>query len=114
MAGIVSYFLLLRDQATYKRIFEEIEGKKSNPSFPLGKKKFVLILTHFWSCLSWIPWWVMIYMSLDGVIFVFVGEKWPNLSFLGRTHTLVPVPKVGTGTHSIEGKWYRYQKLGYR
>ena len=33
--GIVSYFLLLRDQATYKRRFEEIEGKKSNPSFPL-------------------------------------------------------------------------------
>ena len=29
----------------------------------------------------------------------FVGEKWQNLPFLGRTRTLVPVPKVGTGTH---------------
>ena len=28
-----------------------------------------------------------------------MGEKWQNLSFLGRTCTLVPVPKVGTGTH---------------
>ena len=35
MVGIVFHFLLLRDQATYKRRFEEIEGKKSNPSFPL-------------------------------------------------------------------------------
>ena len=43
-----------------------------------------------------------------------MGEKWQNLSFLGRTHTFVPIPKVGTGTHSTEGNWYRYQKLGYR
>ena len=35
LGGIVSHFLLLSDQATYKRRFEEIEGKKSNPSFPL-------------------------------------------------------------------------------
>ena len=35
LGGIVSHFLLLRDQATYKRRFEEIDGKKSNPSFPL-------------------------------------------------------------------------------
>ena len=28
-----------------------------------------------------------------------MGEKWKNLLFLGRTRTLVPVPKVGTGTH---------------
>ena len=28
-----------------------------------------------------------------------MGEKWKNLPFLGRTHTLVPVLKVGTGTH---------------
>ena len=35
MGGIVSHFLLLRDQATYKRRFEEIESKKSNPSFLL-------------------------------------------------------------------------------
>ena len=28
-----------------------------------------------------------------------MGEKWQNLSFLGRTRTLVPVPKVGTSTH---------------
>ena len=34
LGEIVSHFLLLRDQATYKRRFEEIEGKKSNPSFP--------------------------------------------------------------------------------
>ena len=35
LGGIVSHFLLLRDQATYKRRLEEIESKKSNPSFPL-------------------------------------------------------------------------------
>ena len=35
LGEISSNFLLLRDQATYKRRFEEIEGKKSNPSFPL-------------------------------------------------------------------------------
>ena len=28
LGGIVSHFLLLRDQATYKRILEDIEGKK--------------------------------------------------------------------------------------
>ena len=28
-------FLLLRDQATYKRIFKDIEGKKSNRRFLL-------------------------------------------------------------------------------
>ena len=33
--GFVSHFFLLRDQATHERRFEEIEGKKSNPSFPL-------------------------------------------------------------------------------
>ena len=27
------HFLLLRDQATYKRRFEEIQGNKSNPNF---------------------------------------------------------------------------------
>ena len=31
--GNLSHFLLLRDQATYKRRFEEIQGKKSNPNF---------------------------------------------------------------------------------
>ena len=44
----------------------------------------------------------------------FVGEKLQNLPFMGRTRTLVLVPKVGTGTHSTEGNWYQYQKLGYR
>ena len=29
----------------------------------------------------------------------FMGEKWQNLPFLGRTRTLVPVPKVGTSNH---------------
>ena len=42
-----------------------------------------------------------------------MGEKWQNLPFLGRPSTLVSVPKVGTGTHSTEGNWYWYQKLGY-
>ena len=28
-----------------------------------------------------------------------MGEKWQNLPFLGRTRTLVLVPKVGTSTH---------------
>ena len=31
--GNISNFLLLRDQATYKRRFEEVQGKKSNPNF---------------------------------------------------------------------------------
>ena len=52
-------------------------------------------------------------MRLKGVILSFVGEKWKNLSFLRRTRTLVPLPKVGTGTHFLLGNWYRYQKLGY-
>ena len=29
----------------------------------------------------------------------FVGEKWQNLPFLGKTRVLVLVPKVGIGTH---------------
>ena len=28
-----------------------------------------------------------------------MGEKWPNLPFLGKTPVLVLVPKVGTGTY---------------
>ena len=43
-----------------------------------------------------------------------VSERWQNLSFLGRTHKRVPIPKVGTGTHCVGGIWYRYQKFGYR
>ena len=36
LGGISSQVLLLRDQATYKRRFEEIQGKKKpNPNFPL-------------------------------------------------------------------------------
>ena len=31
--GIVSYFLLLRDQATWKRRFKETKVRKQNPSF---------------------------------------------------------------------------------
>ena len=41
-----------------------------------------------------------------------MGEKWQNLPFLGRTCTLVRVPKVGIGTHCTEGIWYWYQNLG--
>ena len=55
-------------------------------------------------------------MSLEGVILSFVGEKWQNLPFLGRTRNSVLVPKKGvlvpigqrqsgTGTKSW---WYRY------
>ena len=29
----------------------------------------------------------------------FVGEKWKHMPFMGKTRVLVPVPKVGTGTH---------------
>ena len=32
---ILSHFLLLRDQATYKRRFEEIQGMNTNPNFTL-------------------------------------------------------------------------------
>ena len=35
LVGFVPHFLLLRDQATYKRRFEEIQGNKSNPNFIL-------------------------------------------------------------------------------
>ena len=31
--GIVSHFLLLRDQATWKRIFKESKVRKQNPNF---------------------------------------------------------------------------------
>ena len=91
-----------------------------------------MVLTHFWSCLSWIPWWVMIYMSLEGVILSFVRENWQNLPFLGRTRNSVPVPKrevpvpmgqrqsgtstdqSGIGTHSLEKGWYRYRSKWYQ
>ena len=36
-------------------------------------------------------------------LYEFVGEKWKNLPILGKTRTLVPIPKVGTGTHCTEG-----------
>ena len=34
-------------------------------------------------------------MSLEGVIMNFLGEKWQNLPFLGRTRNSVSVPKKG-------------------
>ena len=43
-----------------------------------------------------------------------VSERWPNLSFLGRTRKRVPIPKVSTGTHCAGGIWYQYQKFGYQ
>ena len=42
-------------------------------------------------------------MGLEGVILSFVGKKWKNLSFLGRTRNSIPVPKNGGG-----GGGYRY------
>ena len=67
--GIVPYFLLLRDQATWKRRFKENKVRKQNPKFIFydfdfgGKspnliKRGLLVLNHFWSCLGWIPWWI--------------------------------------------------------
>ena len=41
----------------------------------------------------------MRYMSLKEVILVFVGEKWLNRPFFGKTRALVPIPKAGTSTH---------------
>ena len=35
LSGISSQFLLLRDQATYKGRFEEIQGMNTNPNFTL-------------------------------------------------------------------------------
>ena len=35
LGGISSHFLLLRDQTTYKRRFEEIQGMNTNPNFTL-------------------------------------------------------------------------------
>ena len=40
-----------------------------------------------------------------------MSEIWQNLSYLGRTCVLVPVPKVGTITWS-EAKLYRYHQSG--
>ena len=40
------------------------------------EKGFLLDPTHFWSCLSWIPWWDVRSMSLDEEMLIFVGEKW--------------------------------------
>ena len=48
------------------------------------------------------------------MILSFVGEKWKNLPFMGRTRIVVSVSKVGIGTHSAGGNWYWYQKLRYR
>ena len=55
----------------------------------------------------------------------FMGEKWQNLAFLGRSRTLVSIPIAqrgigtgtkswGTGTHSPERDWYRYRTRGYQ
>ena len=33
--GFASHFFLIRDQATYKKRFEEVQGNKSNPNFIL-------------------------------------------------------------------------------
>ena len=41
-----------------------ILGKSPN----LGKRGFLLILTHYWSGLGRIPWWIMSYMSLEEAI----------------------------------------------
>ena len=35
LCGISSHLLLLKDQATYKRRFEEIQGMNTNPNFTL-------------------------------------------------------------------------------
>ena len=37
--------------------------------------------------------------EVRGSYLSFELEKWKNQPFLGKNHVLVPVPKVGTGTH---------------
>ena len=52
--------------------------------------------------------------EVRGSYLSFELEKWQNLPFLGKNHVLVPVPKVGTGTHDTKQKWYWYQTGWYR
>ena len=67
---ILSHFLLLRGQATWKGRFEgaKVRKIKTLTSFffiwilvkspNLREKGFLLILNHIWSCFGWIPWWI--------------------------------------------------------
>ena len=87
LVGFAPHFLLLRDQTTWKRRFEEAKVRKSNLTssfcdFRFGEKAltwvngFLLDPTHFWSCLRWIPWWDVRFMSLYEEMLIIVGENW--------------------------------------
>ena len=84
MGGIVSHFLLLRDQATYKRRFEEIESKKSNPNFPLcdfcfGEKALTWVKGVF---IGYNP--LLELFKLDSMVGYNIHEfGWSYLSFCG-------------------------------
>ena len=44
-------------------------------------------------------------MSLDEEMLIIVGENRRKLPFLGRTRAPVPLPRMGTDTHSAF--WYK-------
>ena len=123
MVGFLSIFLLLCDQATWKGRFEELQGKKSNPSFPLcdfdlGEKALTWVKGVF---IDSNP--LLELFKLDSMVGYYKHEfRGSYLSFCGREMTksiisgqnprVVPVPNIGgTGTHCTEGIWYRFQKL---
>ena len=84
LGGIVSHFLLLRDQAACNRRFEDIEGKKSNPIFPL---------CDFWFWRKALTWEKEVYIDSNPLLELFkldsmVGYDihefgWSYLSFCG-------------------------------
>ena len=79
LVGSLLIFLILRDQATYKRSFEEIEGKKSKPSFPLcdfdlGKKALTWVKGVFIDSKPLLElFWV------DSMVGFDVGRIWEGL-----------------------------------
>ena len=114
--GIVSHFLLLRDQVTWKRRFKENKVRKQNHNFifvilileespNLRTKDFIDFkpLLELFLVDSMVDF--LIWDELEEVYGRKMGENGEICHFLGRTREwyryqrVVPVPKSGTGTH---------------
>ena len=107
--GIVSYFLLLRDQATWKRRFKETKVRKQNPNFifflflswekspNLGKRGFIVSspLLELFKLDSMVGYDIH---EFRGSYLSFMGGKMAKSAITGQT------PRIGTGTRS----WYWY------